>query len=671
MADGRIPALDGVRGLAVAAVVLFHVDVLGGGWVGVDVFFVLSGFLITSLLLGERQRTGRIGLRAFWKRRVRRLMPALLVVVTAVSTTWAVAGRVTGALRGDVLGTLAYVANWHAIRSGESYFASFEPSPLRHAWSLAIEEQFYVLWPLVVLVLVMLRPRWRLVGVAAAAGASAWWMHHVSADPAQLSRAYYGSDTRAATILVGCLAALALDATSRWPVVAATIRRRGGALVVVAVALLAGVAVAVPEDSRWLYRSGGFAAIAVVAGVLVVAAAHLPAIGTGRILAGPVLVRLGLISYSLYLWHWPVIVLLDGSGLPRLTRGAVAVAVSVALAELTFRVVERPLHRRRLPHPTFAVAGSLAVVVAVTIVATAGPTASAALPEATSGTMVARPPVLAPTSTSLPSTTSTSTSTSTTTSVPGTTTTRPPPPGLAALAATTTTTTTTTTVAPTTVPPPLELPLDVLVLGDSVAWVLAGNPAPDVPFLVRGAWHAKCDIVGRRLYTGDKVNEEDRDCPAWPSEWAAALETPPDAVVVVLGLRQLFDLDVEGERIPVGSPEWQLRYEEAVMAALTVVRERTRAPVVWLDVPCYDWTGAGTSGEERDAERLRVVNDVLRRTLAADPHVTVADYGARVCDGTTAIPELRPDGAHPTEGAAQDVWRWLGPQVLQAVETAR
>src|SRR5882672_3570822 len=149
----HMPALDGLRGVAVAGVLAFHLGRLTGGYLGVDAFFVLSGFLITSLLLAEYATAGAIHLAAFWARRARRLLPALLVVLVAVAfaaTVW-VAARDLGRVRDDGLATLFYFANWHSISAGHGYWASFQtPSLLQHTWSLAIEEQFYVVWPLIV-----------------------------------------------------------------------------------------------------------------------------------------------------------------------------------------------------------------------------------------------------------------------------------------------------------------------------------------------------------------------------------------------------------------------------------------------------------------------------------------------------------------------------------------
>ncbi|MBA3282256.1 MAG: acyltransferase, partial [Acidimicrobiia bacterium] len=198
-----LPGLDGLRAVAVAAVVAYHLGELPGGFLGVDVFFVISGFLITRLLLAEHERTGRIAIGAFWGRRFRRLLPALLVLLVAVAlaSRAELPGWRLTEIRNDAFGALAYVANWRFVLSGESYFTKgVGPSPLRHTWSLAIEEQFYLLWPLVVAgVLAMARRAARLsVGaVALAVGVgSAVWMAVVSGQGHDLSRIYYGTDTR-------------------------------------------------------------------------------------------------------------------------------------------------------------------------------------------------------------------------------------------------------------------------------------------------------------------------------------------------------------------------------------------------------------------------------------------------------------------------------------------
>ncbi|HEY4157717.1 MAG TPA: acyltransferase, partial [Polyangiaceae bacterium] len=257
--SAHFPALDGLRGLAVIAVVLFHADgFLRGGYLGVDVFFVLSGYLITSILLAEQRATGRIDLKAFWVRRARRLFPALLSLMPAIALYGkflAKRGELPG-LRGDTLATLGYVANWRTILAHKSYWQLFAaPSPLAHTWSLSIEEQFYVLWPLLVFAVLIglrgsLQTLRRLTGLLALGSACALW---VLFDPVQTNRAYLGTDTRAAAILCGALLSLSLSADSRL------FGRKQHALDLgglIALAVLAVLCCTLDGQSRLLYRGG-------------------------------------------------------------------------------------------------------------------------------------------------------------------------------------------------------------------------------------------------------------------------------------------------------------------------------------------------------------------------------------------------------------------------------
>jgi peptidoglycan/LPS O-acetylase OafA/YrhL len=220
-----LPALDGVRALAIVGVIAYHLNLgwASGGYLGVDLFFVLSGFLITSLLVEEWVGSGRIVLGRFWGRRARRLLPALFLVLAAIMVFIVVYDRFgpSGAaaqidlsgLRGDALATLFYVANWHSIFAHQSYFARFTaPSPLEHTWSLAIEEQFYIVWPLVVLGVLHFFRRTVLLGVAVVgAVASAVWMAALWHPLGNLTRLYYGTDTHAQSMLVGASLAIGLS----------------------------------------------------------------------------------------------------------------------------------------------------------------------------------------------------------------------------------------------------------------------------------------------------------------------------------------------------------------------------------------------------------------------------------------------------------------------------
>src|SRR6266516_2669177 len=269
-----MPALDGLRAAAIVAVLLYHGDVgwARGGFLGVDAFFVLSGFLITSLLLAESQTTRGIVLPQFWRRRARLLLPALFLVLGAVAVFaagWAPADMLQR-LRGDAFAAIGYVANWRFIASGQSYFAQFaSPSPLQHVWSLAIEEQFYLVWPPAFLLLLRLTRGSRpvLLGITATLSAgSAVLMAGLFTPGADPARVYYGTDTRAQSLLIGAALALLLEGRR----IGAT--RAGRVLLQTAAAGAATVLLwtwtRTPDDGDWLYQ-GGLAVTAVLVAVVI------------------------------------------------------------------------------------------------------------------------------------------------------------------------------------------------------------------------------------------------------------------------------------------------------------------------------------------------------------------------------------------------------------------
>ena len=350
-----MPALDGLRALAVIAVLAYHADLRSaqGGFLGVDVFFVLSGFLVTALLLSERQRFGHFSLARFWGRRARRLLPAVAVLLAAVAVAVPLLAPDQGhRLRGDLGAALAYVSNWRLIFENQSYFqATGRPPLLQHLWSLAVEEQFYLFWPVLLGVGLRVTGRRRRVGAAAvvtALGSTVLMavLHDPTADP---SRVYYGTDTRLAALLVG--AALACF----WPGRTAKRRTRvpKPVLEVAGLAALAGLVLCVRDVHQYrpgLYR-GGFLGVALLAAVVVAVSASRRRTLLSRLLAQPPLVWLGKRSYSIYLWFWPVFMLtrphadVPLTGWPLL---ALRLSITLALSSASYRFVEEPIRHGAL-----------------------------------------------------------------------------------------------------------------------------------------------------------------------------------------------------------------------------------------------------------------------------------------------------------------------------------
>ncbi len=370
----RLPGLDGLRAIAVAAVVLFHVapDLLPGGFLGVDVFFVISGFLITRLLLIELGRTGGLRLGRFYARRARRLLPAvalvMLAVVAAGTTFWR---DQLPTLWGSVLSSLGYVTNWWLIADDQSYFvATGRPPMLQHLWSLAIEEQYYLLWSVAVLVIMRSarrrrRPRWlspsgpwrvaQVATVLALLSTAVMALFALRQDlpyGADVGRVYFGTDTHAMGLLLGS-AAGALSVGGRpggWPLPAYRGVWPTDLLAVIGLAGLGWSFVVVDEFQPWLYR-GGFLLVDTVALLLVVAVVRRGS-GVGRLLEHRLPRWLGQRSYSIYLWHWPIVVItrpgLDLVG-PVALIDALRVALILALAAITYRYVEEPIRAGRRP----------------------------------------------------------------------------------------------------------------------------------------------------------------------------------------------------------------------------------------------------------------------------------------------------------------------------------
>lgn len=380
---GYLPGLDGLRAVAIIGVLLYHagIDWMPGGFLGVDVFFVISGFLITSLILEEYDRSGRVNFTKFYLGRARRLLPAVAVLLIAVGVAVLIVYQdALSAFREDALATVFYVNNWWYIFVDQSYFESVgRPPLLKHLWSLSVEEQFYLIWPAFALLLMRSggRPLVRRLALVLAIASTVWMAvlsirngYPVDADP---SRAYFGTDSHSMGLLVG--AALA----TMWrPGRLSTQVPRGAQLIItgIGVASLAAVIgfyLFVGEFTPWLYR-GGFLALAFFTTALIAAVTH-PASFLGPALGTGVLRYIGRRSYGIYLWHWPIFMVtrpgIDVEWSEPVTF-VVRIALTLVIAELSYRLVEMPIRRGVLGRAWSAVrsGGALGMRAIGTLIAT-------------------------------------------------------------------------------------------------------------------------------------------------------------------------------------------------------------------------------------------------------------------------------------------------------------
>ncbi|MEO8830610.1 acyltransferase [Lapillicoccus sp.] len=349
-----LPALDGIRALAVGAVVAYHLGVgqTPGGLLGVGIFFTLSGFLITGILRATWERRGSFDLRHFWVRRARRLLPAVTLLLVVVLGVTLLTNRAELGVRGaKTLATLFYVSNWTTIHLGVSYFQRFNgPGPLDHLWSLAVEEQFYVFWPLILWGLVTVcRRRWGKValttlGLAVVSFVLLWVLAKPGFDN---TRPYEGTDTRAGGLLVGA----ALGMVWRPSKLSATIGARPRLILdgvgVAALLVMALLVVRTDEYSIFIYR-GGLLVLSLAMAALIAVTTH-PASVLSKVVGAQPFRWIGERSYGIYLWHLPVVVFMPEDVLADSPlRPLVLVAITVALAALSWTLVEDPIRRRGL-----------------------------------------------------------------------------------------------------------------------------------------------------------------------------------------------------------------------------------------------------------------------------------------------------------------------------------
>ena len=635
-----------------ALVLVSHGGIPGvaGGFIGVDIFFVLSGFLITSLLLDELGRTGRIDLAGFWIRRARRLLPGLLVMVLAVAV-----GRelfppdaITG-LRNDAVAAFVWVANWSFIGHKTDYFTQGSaPSPLQHTWSLGVEEQYYLVWPLLLVAVAVLlaviagrRRRWVGIGAVrlavfalAAAGAAASAVAAVMlVSHASLNRVYFGTDTRAQALLVGAAAsALFVRDWSSLAVGWSLIRSRWakwlarGLPIIGLVALGAGAHYATGSAAQ--FHRGLLIAVAVAA-VAVVAPVALDQRGlVARVLALPPLVWLGTISYGIYLWHWPIFLAINGartgaSGLPLFVVRCIA---TLGVATASWWVIEHPIRRWRpvrVPMLRLAVA-TVATAIAVTLLVVPVGDPQGTLPSgvSTAALTASAPPV--------------------------------------------------ETLRPLSVPqqngPRMHT---VSVFGDSVAWTMMRYlpPTPGIKFVDNTT--IGCGIVrgGPYRYQGRTLDQKP-ECDAWPDRWAQRIGYDrPDVVLLIIGRWETIDRVNEGHWTHIGDPAFDQYLTGELRRGLDILAS-TGARLVVTTEP-YNRRGEEPDGSlypEDDPDRVDEWNALLRRVIGNRPNVEVLDLNKKLCPGgyyTAKVNgvQMRADGVHPTPQAV----KWLTPWLVDAV----
>lgn len=677
------PALDGLRAVSVLVVLLFHGEITGfsGGYLGVSVFFTLSGYLITSLLIAERNGTGRTGVGAFYVRRAKRLLPASVLCLTAIAIASATTDWFAGVstLRRDLLGALFQVANWVSLTGSGSYQQLFanaagQVSPVEHYWSLAIEEQFYWLWPLAFVGLCRVarshRGRTWIVGVvtlglglAAPIIAAVW-----GADAA-----YWATPARAAEILTGALVAFLL--TSR------TIDARWSWLAVASFAALALAVVLFPAAHGPAY-SGAMPLVGVVSALLVVG---LQATGPLRsALSTAPLVWLGKISYGVYLFHWPVFVVLDDRRVDLSTPAlfALRMAVTLAIAQVSYVIVEQPIRTGVSWRPPAIGLSAAAVCVAAAVATLAlvpGGDAdywrtSAAVDAAgiePTGAVELAP--LAPVSSPNASTTTVPTTAApvVSTTVPGSSV-----PSVSVVFTTTTTTTSTGTSTLATLPA-LSRPMRVLVAGDSTAEATGSGLAQwatERPDLAQVSLRAEkgCGFVrGGQQLVNDWEAVPDR-CERWATRElpAAVTELQPDVVMLLTTSWDVLDHRWDGGdgQTPFDD-EFAARIDTDFTALTGALLDAGASQVVWVrePVPNVFWWSSGQSQE--DPARHQVLYDTMDRVATTFVgRVTVVDLPTWIEQHDLSLDhDARPDGVHWSPDTAARIAReFLGEQLIRA-----
>jgi len=643
--DDRITALDGLRAVALLIIMGFHFGVgwLQGGFFSLDIFYVLSGYLITGLLLSEHRKRNGIRLGAFWLRRARRLLPALLVVLAAVTlyVRFVAPPGLYPEFRMSALSALFYFSNWWQIAASGNYFvANGAVSPLTHTWSLAVEEQFYLVWPIVVLTVLHLSRSFakgvRNLLVLSAAGtvASATAMALLFHPTANLTRLYFGTDTHAQSILLGAVLASLLTMVqmrrgARGMAPAATTGRSRRFLTVLGLVGFAGTFVltyALRGTSGFDYR-GGFLLSAGSAAAIIVGAVCVPGGPIARLLSLRPLVWIGTVSYGAYLWHFPVYVSVDTArtGLTGASLLALRSAATLGLAAVSFALVERPVMYGAFWRTLRSIApATVALAATVAVVAVVGSVVPTPAPVVTGSTLTASEHVAL--------------------SRAGAFTTRP---------------------------------VRFMLVGDSMAVTLAIGLQVDsvrhygVRFINRET--LGCDLDNIPAIIGGRVDQPVSDCTHWRPLWTSDVaSTRPDVVGMLVGRWDLCDHVYKGQIVHVGQPAWNAHLAGEINQAVDIFSAHGARVVLFTmpDINAADEAPGSAAFPENDQSRVDAFNAIVAGVAAhRRSTVTLLDLNKKLdphgsfqlaIDGV----QVRwPDGVHISKAGGQ----WLQPFVLPLV----
>ena len=686
---GMQPSLDGLRAVSVIAVLCYHAGFgwMAGGFLGVEVFFVVSGFLITALLIAERDRRGSVSLRRFWGRRARRLLPALLTMLSAVVfvVLWRGDRLQLTQLRRDLPWGLAYAANWGQILSDVAYFAP-SPAALRHLWSLAVEEQWYLVWPIAFIAIGRRADHDRRTGIAVAAIALAvmtatgvasltGWPRHLF-DPLRstvrsvdaINVLYLSTPTRASGLLLG--AALAFiwrpwaQPDGAAPGEPRTVRRRLDLAATLAITVLLMLFVIGEVTASITYRIW-LPLTSVMSTVLVAVAVHPSATATRRALGSRPLAAIGRRSYGMYLWSWPIS-LAVGAHQGSWLRFAGAMALTVPVSEACYRWIELPVRNRSFDRRVAALParrrtwigiGAVTIALAATTatvaqLARADPVYDAARDTEASEVFDLGATMASTTATVAPAPQAAAQL------APFT------PPQPSADTSTTRVPAASTTASSTTVPPPpappvtlASLPRRMVIVGDSTAHSMAVNLPAGLSdyFRIEDGSIDGCSVYSDGVaVSGASFRRPFDGCSGWERRWLKdAQRIDAEVALVVIGAWDVLDVRVGDQTLAFASQQFDDRFSAGLQSGIDILTA-AGVHVALLEIPCMrprEAKGAGTPPlpERGDDVRVGHLNQLLRNLAAINPTSTTFINGPpEYCkdDVIATDSKYRWDGVH-------------------------